>query len=119
MSDADRQLRDQHGNPLPDEAGPTDLNETQIEEALAALPGWHRDGARVVRAVPVPRDSREALQEGVRNAVGDPSRVDFNESDAALTISLGGPSGGVRPEDLEAAARIDGVLSGSGTDRAS
>jgi hypothetical protein len=96
-----------------------DLNETQIDDALAALPGWHREGSRVARQIPVPRDSRGGLEEGVRNVIEDESRLELNESDAGLTIVLGGGSGGVRPADLEAAARIDTVLSGSGTDRAS
>src|SRR3954452_22149371 len=103
----ERPVRDQHGKELPDDAGPTDVNETQIEEALAALPGWHREGYRVARQIPVPRDSRDALEQGVRNVIADPSRLELNESDAGLTIVLGGASGGVRPADIEAAARID------------
>jgi hypothetical protein len=117
---SDRPLRDQHGNQLPDEPGNADLALDLVDQALAALPGWQRDGARLVRQIPVPRDSRDALQEGVRNVVEDDSRLALDDSGPeGLTISLGGPSGGVRAADLETAARIDTVLSGSGTDRAS
>jgi hypothetical protein len=119
MSDplADRPVRDQHGTPLPDDPGPTDLQESQIDEALAALPGWRRAGTRVTRQIPVPRDSRAALEEGIANVVEDESRIVLDDSGEGLTIVLGGGKGGVRPADLEAAARIDTVLSGSGIDR--
>ena len=93
-----------------------DLTHDEIDDALSALPGWHRDGSRVARQVPVPRDSREGLEEGVRNVIEDASRVEMIESDAGLTIVLGGNEGGTQPADIEAAARIDTVLSGSGHD---
>lgn len=119
MSDplADRPIRDSNGNALPDEPGPTDLSDSQIDEALAALPGWQRSQGRLVRQIPVPDDSRGALEEGVRNVIHDESRLGLDDSGEGLTILLGGGSGGVRPADIEAAARIDTVLSGSGTDR--
>ena len=96
-----------------------DLSHAEIEDALAALPGWHLEGSRVSRQVPVPRDSREALEEGVRNVVEDESRIEMIETDAGLTIVLGGNEGGTQPADIEAAARIDTVLSGSGRDQGS
>lgn len=114
---ADRPMRDSNGNELPDESGPSNLAPQQVDEALAALPGWEREGERLVRQIPVPRDSRDALQEGVWNVISDSSRIAMEGSgEQGLTIRLGAADGGLRPDDLETAARIDTVLSGSGTD---
>lgn len=108
---------DRHHNGYPP-PGPGDLRPEQVDEALAALPGWDRAGVVLVRKVPVPRDSRKALEEGVRNVVEDQSRLDLEVvDDDGLTIILGDGPSALRPTDLETAARIDTVLSGSGTDR--
>ena len=117
---SERPVRDQHGNPLPDSEVPSELNEEQIDQAVAALPGWERSGVMLVRHIPVPRDSREALEEGIRNVVDDESRIQMQVvDDKWFTISLGDGPNALKPADLETAARIDTVLSGSGTDRGS
>ena len=115
----ERPVRDQHGNPLPGSGEPLELRDDQVDEGLAALPGWERAGVVLKRAVPVPRDSREALEEGVRNVAGDPSRLEVQIVDDEFTIIVGNGPGALIPADLETAARIDTVLSGSGTDRGS
>jgi hypothetical protein len=110
-------VRDQHGRPLPGTDEPSELRDDQVDEGLAALPGWERAGVVLTRRIPVPRDSRDALEEGVRNVVEDPSRVEVQIVDDEFTIIIGHGPGALVPADLETAARIDTVLSGSGTDR--
>ena len=96
---------------------PSELQDEQVDQALAALPGWERSGVMLVRHIPVPRDSREALEEGIRNVVEDESRIQMQVvDDEVFTISLGDGPNRLKPADLETAARIDTVLSGSGTD---
>jgi len=109
-------VRDQHGNPLPGEEDPQTLSNAQVDEGLAALPGWERRGSSLRRSVPVARDSVEALREGVRTVVHDQGRVRLDEEGDGLTILLHGEPD-LTPADLECAARIDSVLSGSATDR--
>lgn len=108
-------VRDQHGHELPTDQSAT-LSVEQVEQGLAALPGWAREGSDLVRRVPVPADSRDGLREGVRNVVTSQSRLGFDDDAEALAIRVGRDSRGLRPEDLETAARIDTVLSGSGRD---
>jgi hypothetical protein len=111
-------VRDQHGQPLPDSDEPSELRDEQVDQALAALPGWERSGVMLVRHVPVPEDSREALEEGIRNVIEDESRIQMQVvDDKWFTISLGNGPARLSPADIETAARIDTVLSGSGTDR--
>jgi hypothetical protein len=63
-------------------------------------------------------DSREALREGVRTVVPDQRRLRLEDDADGITIWLqGDPT--LSATDLETAARIDTVLSGSGTDRGS
>jgi hypothetical protein len=111
-------MRDQHGHPLPDEADGGALSADQVDEGLAALPGWNRRGRALLRRVPVARDSREALREGVRTVIDDEDRLRLEDDSDGLTIALQGDPE-LTAADLEAAARIDTVLSGSGTDRGS
>ncbi len=111
-------VRDQHGQPLPDSDTPSELSDEQVDQGLAALPGWERSGVMLVRHIPVPADSRDALEEGVWNVINDKSRIQMQVvDDKWFTISLGDGPNRLKPEDLETAARIDTVLSGSGVDR--
>ncbi|MGQ0625578.1 MAG: hypothetical protein ACT4PP_13135 [Sporichthyaceae bacterium] len=109
--------RDNHGHVLPQEtsAPVRPLADLAIDTGLAALPGWEHRDALLVRQVRVPADSRDGLIEGVRHAVGDDGRVAFVDEAEAVLIRLGA-QGAVLPADLEAAARVDAVLSGSGRD---
>ncbi|MGQ0843078.1 MAG: hypothetical protein ACT4QF_02975 [Sporichthyaceae bacterium] len=114
-------VRDQHGNPLP-ETGPggtTVLGPGQVDEALAGLPGWERRGATLFRDFAVEPASFEALREGIRNAVGPDAEVMVEQAGDRATILLGVEPGDLTGADLEAAARIDRVLSGSATDHGS
>lgn len=114
----DRPVRDQHGHPLPGQDAPVTLSAEQVDQGLLALPGWVREGDVLVRRVPVEPASREGLREGARKAA-EPRPVGFAEEDGGIAIRLGRGAGGIVPADLEAAARVDTVLSGSGTDRGS
>jgi hypothetical protein len=87
----------------------------QVNDALAALPGWTRRKATLVRQVPVAADSRAALREAVDNVVSDRG-LRLEDSEQGLTITLGAGTDELTGADLEAAARIDSVLSGSATD---
>jgi hypothetical protein len=111
-------VRDQHGNPLPGEDDAQALSAAEVDDGLAALPGWERRGRALRRSVPVARDSVAALCEGVRNVVPDRQRLRLDEEGDGLTIMLHGEAD-LTPADLETAARIDAVLSGSATDRGS
>jgi hypothetical protein len=112
----ERPIRDQHGHPLPEDGVAQMLSDPQIEEALVALPGWRHSGSALLRTVPVASDSREALTEGVRTVVPDQRQVRFDDGADGVTIALlGAPH--LTADEIETAARIDTVLSGSGTDR--
>lgn len=114
----DQPVRDQHGHVLPGTGEePQAVGPEQVDDALAALPGWSRRGATLVRQIRVPADSVPGLCEGIRSVAGDPARLGFDESADGLTVLLGAGAGDLTAADLEAAARIDTVLSGSGTDR--
>jgi hypothetical protein len=117
---SDRPVRDQHGHVLPGTGEePQPVRPDQVDEALAALPGWQRRGTTLVRDIRVPADSIAGLREGVRSVGGDPARLGFDESADGLTVLVGAAPGDLTSADLETAARIDTVLSGSGTDRGS
>jgi hypothetical protein len=115
-NDRERPVRDQHGQPLPDETDSQALSPAQVDEGLAALPGWNRRGSALLRHVPVARDSREALREGVRTVTTNADKLRLEDGSDGLTIALQGDPE-LTAADLETAARIDTVLSGSGTDR--
>lgn len=88
-------------------------NET-VDEALPGIPGWQRREDTLVRVVEIDADSRNALREGIR-AVTDPQRCHVLEVADGCAVVFDSPDG-LTEEDVEAAARVDGVLSGSGSD---
>jgi hypothetical protein len=88
-------------------------NET-VDEALPGIPGWERRGTTLLRFVEVEQDSRAPLREGI-HAVTDPERCDLVELPDGCAVVFD-PPGGLTEEDVEAAARVDTVLSGSGSD---
>jgi 4a-hydroxytetrahydrobiopterin dehydratase len=97
------------------------LDRTDIESALASLPGWSYDGEALVKTVDVPEDSRDALVEAV-GVVSDEldHHPDTSAEDGSLRFRLWTHSdGGVTSKDVELAARIDQVLSGAGWDAGS
>lgn len=90
------------------------ISNATVDEALPGIPGWERRGDTLVRPVQVEEDSRDALREGI-HAVTDPSRCDLVELADGCAVVFE-PADGLTEEDIEAAARVDAVLSGSGSD---
>jgi pterin-4a-carbinolamine dehydratase len=68
------------------------LDPAQVKTALAGLPGWQYEDGALVRGVSVTDDSRDGLIEALAHLSSD---------------------------DVELAARIDPVLSGSASDQGS
>ena len=92
------------------------LTDDEVRTALEALPGWSGDTQRLTRTVPVEQDQLDSL-EGSITAVGDSvdHHADLERSDDGLHISLTTHSaGGVTAKDVDLAARLDRVFSGSG-----
>jgi len=91
------------------------LGTNDVDDALVALPAWHRFGEFLARRIPVERGASEGLLEGVRKVVHDDTRFHVMESDDDVLIYLGDPlTHGVIPDDIETAARIDTVVDGTG-----
>ena len=109
-----RPVHDQHGNPVPGVGGGSEsLGPDQVDGALPWLPGWTRRGASLVRQVSVEPGDREILREGLRNVVGNRCSLAMDETEDGLTILVGADVGDITAADLEVAAQIDSVLSGS------
>ncbi len=101
---------------------PSLLDSNTIAIALEALPGWQALDDQLVRTVQVPAGI-DALLRSVRQLAQDMDHpADAQVDGAAVTIRLSTSSvGGVSELDVDLAARIDQVLSGSeatGTDPA-
>ena len=112
-------VRDSKGNPIPGlGAHPNVLGPDAVDEALGGLPGWQRQGNSLVRQFAVAEDSRAALRDGVRDAAGTGADLTVEDEDGSLRMVLGAGTGDLTVDHLEAAARIDKVLSGSAPDRA-
>ncbi len=94
------------------------LDRTQIDAALEALPGWSYDGEALARRVEVPADSQDALAESVADAAAElDHHPDVTREQDSMSFRLWTHSeDGVTAKDVELAARIDRVLSGSGSD---
>ncbi len=94
------------------------LGGDQIDAALESLPGWSYDGEALSRRVDVPTDSQDAMVEAV-SQVADAMdhHPDVSREPDSLVLRLWTHSeDGVTAKDVELAARIDQVLSGSATD---
>jgi hypothetical protein len=91
------------------------LSAPEIEDALTALPAWHRYGDFLARHIPVQRGAHEGLLEGVRKVVDDADRFHVMDAEDGVLIYLGDPqTHTVIPDDVETAARIDTVVDGTG-----
>lgn len=113
-------VRDPKGNPIPGlGSDPAALGPDQVDEALDGLPGWQRQGTSLVRQFAVADDSRGALRDGVRDAAGAGADLTVDHSDGSLRMVLGPGAGDLTVHHLEAAARIDQVLSGAAVDHGS
>lgn len=97
------------------------LDQDQIATALEALPEWSGDERALRRTASVPADSQDALAESVQRVADEMDHhPQVERSGDSMTFSLWTHSaGGVTHKDVELAARIDQVLSGSGTDQGS
>lgn len=101
---------------------PSLLDSATIARALEALPGWQALGNQLVRTVQVPAGT-DALLRSVRQLAQElHHRADIKVDGTAVTVRLStGSVGGISDLDIDLAARIDQVLSGSkatGTDPA-
>ena len=91
------------------------LTDDAIATALETLPGWERAGDRLVREVKVPTDSQDTLERSIAEVA---DALDHHpglrrEGDAVHLELWTHSAGGVTSKDIELAARIDQVLSGS------
>ena len=96
------------------------MDRKQIEDALAALPGWEYDGTKLVRRVPVADDAQDNLESAVMKVADELDHHPVIERGAGeLRFDVWSHSaGGVTAKDLELAARIDQTLAApSRTDR--
>jgi 4a-hydroxytetrahydrobiopterin dehydratase len=91
------------------------LEDAAIETALASLPGWRREENRLVKDVEVSDDSAEALQDAVGKVADELDHHPLvDRSPGSLRFHLWSHSaGGITQKDVELAARIDQVISGS------
>jgi 4a-hydroxytetrahydrobiopterin dehydratase len=92
------------------------LSDSDVRTALESLPGWGGDTRSLTRTVPVEEDQVESLEHSIA-AVGDSfdHHADLERSAEGLHVRLSTHSaGGVTAKDVELAARLDRVFSGSG-----
>ena len=90
------------------------MDDKDINEALASLPGWRYDDNKLVRQVPVEADSQDNLERAVM-AVADELNhhpvVHRGEREMRFEVWTHS-AGGVTAKDVELAARIDQALTG-------
>jgi 4a-hydroxytetrahydrobiopterin dehydratase len=94
------------------------LDDAAIDAALASLTGWRRQDDTLVKDVEVTHDAVDNLT-GAIGAVADElnHHPDVSRTGEGLRLTLWSHSdGGITAKDVELAARIDQVLSGSAQD---
>lgn len=86
-----------------------------IDEAVAALPGWKREGEHLVRRVPISDDDRDNLERAVMKVADELDHHPVIERlPGELSFRLWTHTvGRVTRRDVELAARIDQTLSGT------
>jgi 4a-hydroxytetrahydrobiopterin dehydratase len=94
------------------------LDRSDIDTALAALPGWSFDDGKLVKRAGVPADSQDALVEAVMTVADEVNHhPEIVRDGHSVTFRLWTHSaGGVTAKDVDLASRIDQQLSGAGTD---
>ena len=90
------------------------MDQKDIEQALAALPGWAYDDGKLVRSVPVAADEQDNLERAVMKVADELNHHPvIQRTDGELRLQVWTHSaGGVTAKDVELAARIDQTLSG-------
>jgi len=90
------------------------LDDNDIDDALAALPGWRREGNKLVRDVPVEDDSRDNLERAIMTVADELDHHPvISEGDGELRLEVWTHSdGGITAKDVELAGRIDQALTG-------
>lgn len=91
------------------------LTDEAITTALETLPGWERAGDRLARTVAVPADSQDSLERSIAEVADAMNHhPDLRRAGDTVQLELWTHSaGGITAKDVELAARIDQVLSGS------
>ena len=90
------------------------MNQKEIDDALASLPGWRYDDNKLVRDVPVELDSQDNLERAVMQVADELNHhPEVERREGTMRFQLWTHSaGGVTAKDVELAARIDQTLSG-------
>jgi|SRR3954469_1063492 4a-hydroxytetrahydrobiopterin dehydratase len=90
------------------------MDQREIDDALASLPGWVYDDNKLVRTVPVSPDSQDNLERAVMTVADELNHhPEVERGDEEMRFQLWTHSaGGVTSKDLELAARIDQTLTG-------
>jgi 4a-hydroxytetrahydrobiopterin dehydratase len=91
------------------------LDDAAIDTALASLPGWARADNTLAKDVPVADDAVDNLTGAIAKVADELNHhPDVSRGAGSLHIVLWSHSdGGVTAKDVELAARIDQVLTGS------
>lgn len=94
------------------------LTDDELVTALSSLPDWSRRDGSLVRDVVVDGENRDALLRDLRAVGEDQGRQpDVERTSDGVRISIAGePDGGITPADLELAAAVDQVISGTARD---
>ena len=91
------------------------LSDEEIDEGLADLPDWERDGDAILREVEVPTflDGIALVQRVAETAEDRDHHPDIDIRYTTLTFTLSTHSeGGLTDKDLDLARRIDSLSSG-------
>jgi 4a-hydroxytetrahydrobiopterin dehydratase len=88
---------------------------TSIDEAVAALPGWERQGDQLVRRVPISDEDQDNLERAVMKVADELDHHPVIERlPGELCFRLWTHTvGRITRRDIELAARIDQTLSGT------
>jgi 4a-hydroxytetrahydrobiopterin dehydratase len=93
------------------------LDDTAVSTALEALPGWGGDHAALTRTVDVATADRPAFKAAVADVGNEMDHhADVDEAGDGVVLRLSTHSeGGVTSKDIDLAARLDQLMSGTRT----
>ncbi len=96
-----------------DSTSPT--SDSTLDDAIAGLAGWRRDGDQLVRQVPVAAADQDNLERAVMKVADELDHHPVIDRDAkGMTFRLWTHTvGRITARDVELAARIDQTLSGT------